>query len=126
MCLCVCACMCVCVCLCVCGYTLHNLAEILQVVLDELKGISLPASHLICNAQKIKKSCNTCFCFCMSEGNLHIVTLPVSVNIQTSMSQFLKPEILSSQHKWFSSSCNLLSESTRETCIINSAPILII
>ena len=29
-------------------------------------------------------------------------------------------------NKWFCSSCNLLCDSTRETCIINSAPILII
>ena len=42
------------------------------------------------------------------------------------MNQFLKPEILSSQNKWFFPSWNLLFESTRETCIINSAPILII
>ena len=42
------------------------------------------------------------------------------------MNQFLKPEILSSQNKWFCPSCNLLSESIRETCMINSAPILII
>ena len=42
------------------------------------------------------------------------------------MNQFLKPEILASQNKWFCPSCNLLSESTRETCIINSAPNLII
>ena len=42
------------------------------------------------------------------------------------MNQFLKPEILSSQNKWFCPSYNLFSESTRETCIINSAPILII
>ena len=42
------------------------------------------------------------------------------------MNQFLKPEILSSQNKWFCPSCNLLSESTREICIINAAPILII
>ena len=101
-------------------------AEILQVVLDEVKGISLAASHLICNTQKITVSCNTCFCSSVSEENLDIVTLPVSTDIQTSMNQFLKPEILSSQKKWFCPSCNLLSESTRETCIINSAPILII
>ena len=62
----------------------------------------------------------------MSEENIDIVTLPASADIQTSMNQFLKPEILSSQNKWFFPSWNLLSESTRETCIINSAPILII
>ena len=32
--------------------TQQDVAEILQVVLDELKGISLAASHLICTTQK--------------------------------------------------------------------------
>ena len=62
----------------------------------------------------------------MSEENLDVVTLSVSADIQTSMNQLLKPEILTSQNKWFCSSCNLLCKSTRETCVINSAPILII
>ena len=107
--------------------TKQDVVEILQVVLDEVKGISLAVSHLICNTQKITVSCNTCFCSSVSEENLDIVTLPaVSTDIQTSMNQFLKPEIFLSQNKWFCPSCNLLSESTRETCIINSAPILII
>ena len=61
----------------------------------------------------------------MSEENLDIVTLPVSADIQTSVNQFLKREILTSHNKWFCPSCNLC-ESTRETCIVNSAPILII
>ena len=102
------------------------MAEILQVVLDELKDISIAPSHLICNTQKITVFCNACFCSSVSEENLDIVTLPVSADIQTSMNQFLKLEILTSQNKWFCPSCNLLCESTRETCIINSAPILII
>ena len=42
------------------------------------------------------------------------------------MNQFVKPEILTSQNRWFCPSRNLLCESTRETYIINSAPILII
>ena len=71
-------------------------------------------------------SCNTCFCSSVSEENLDILTLPVSADIQSSINQFLKPEILSSHNKWFCPSCRTLSESTRETWIINSAPILII
>ena len=102
------------------------MAEILQVVLDELKDISIAPSHLICNTQKITVFCNACFCSSVSEENPDIVTLPFSVDIQTSMNQLLKLEILTSQNKWFLQSCNLLCESTRETCIINSAPILII
>ena len=106
--------------------TQQHMQEILQVVLDELKGVSLAASQLISNTQKITVSCNTCFCSSESEENLDILTLPVSADIQTSINQFLKPEILSSQNKWFCPSCSVLSESTRETCFINSAPILII
>ena len=104
--------------------TLQDVAEILQVVLDELKGVSLAASQLLSNTQKI--SCNTCFRFSESEQNLDILTLPVSADIQASISQFLKPEILSSHNKWFCPSCKAYSESTRETCFIISAPILII
>ena len=105
----------------------QDVAEILQVVLDELKGISsIVASHLIWNTQKITVSRNTCCCSSVSEENLDIVTLPLSADMQTSMNQFLKPEILTSENKCFCPSCNLLCESTRETCIINSAPILMI
>ena len=71
-------------------------------------------------------SCNTCFCSSESEENLDVLTLPVSADMQSSINQFLKPEILSSHNKWFCPSCRALSESTRETWIINSAPILII
>ena len=81
--------------------TQQDVAEILQVVLDELKGVSLAASQLISNTQKITVSCNTCFCFSESEKNLDILTLPVSADIQASISQFLKPELLSSHNKWF-------------------------
>ena len=48
--------------------TKQDLAEILQVVLDQLKCVSLEASQLISNAPKTKVSCNTCFCFCV-RGN---------------------------------------------------------
>ena len=71
------------------------MAEILQVVLDKLKGVSLAASQLISNTQKITIPCNTCFYSSESEENLDILTLPVSAHAQTSINQFLKPEILS-------------------------------
>ena len=106
--------------------TQQDMAEILQVVLVELKSVSLAASYFIFNKQKITIFCNTGFCSFESEENLDILTLPASADIQASINQFLKPDILSSQNKWFCPSCRALSESTRETCITNSAPILII
>ena len=102
------------------------MAEILQVVLDELKGVSLAASSLISNTPRTTVSCNNCLYSSVSEENLDILPLQVLTDIQTSINQFLSPEILSSQNKWFSPSCKIFSESTRETCVMNSAPILAI
>ena len=71
-------------------------------------------------------SCNTSLCSSVSEENLDILSLQVSTGIQTSLKQFLSPEIFTSGNKWFCPSCHALSESTGETCVMNSAPILAI
>ena len=42
----------------------QDVAEILQVVLDELKGVSLAASSLISNTQKTTVSCNNSLFLC--------------------------------------------------------------
>ena len=104
----------------------QDAAEILQHVLDELKGISVAASDLISNTQRITITCNTCFCSSVSEESHDIITLPVSSDIQTSFDTFLSPETLTSNNKWFCPSCNAFTDSTRETCITKSAPLLII
>ena len=41
----------------------QDVAQILQVVLDELNGMSLAASSLISNTRRTTVSCNTCLCF---------------------------------------------------------------
>ena len=79
----------------------QDVAEILQVVLDELKGVSLAASSLISNTQRTTVSYNNCLCSSVSEENLDILPLQVSTDIQTSINQFLSPEILSSQNRCF-------------------------
>ena len=48
----------------------QDVAEILQVVLDELKGVSLAASSLISNTLRTTVSCDTCLCSSVSEENL--------------------------------------------------------
>ena len=94
--------------------------------IDELKGISVAASDLISNTIRINVSCNQCFCFSAKEEKLDILTIPSSANISSSLSKFLKPEILESENKWFYPSCNCLTESTRETFIIGSSSNLVI
>ena len=104
----------------------EDVAEILQVVLDKLNGVSLAASSLISNTQRTTVSCNNWLCSSVSEENLGMLPFQLSTDIQTSINQFLSPEILSSQNKSFCPSCRALSESTRETCVMNSALILAI
>ena len=104
----------------------QDAAEVLQFVIDELKGTSVVASELISNTIRINISCNQCFCFSAKEEKLDILTIPLSPNINSSLSKFLKPEILESENKWFCPSCNCLTDSTRETSIIGSSSILVI
>ena len=104
----------------------QDAAEVLQFAIDELKGTSVAASDLISNTIRINISCNQCFCFSAKEEKLDILTIPLSPNINSSFSRFLKPEILESENKWFCPSCNCLTESTRETSIIGSSSILVI
>ena len=70
------------------------MAEILQVVLDELKGVSLAASSLMSNTLRTTVSCNTFLCSSVSEENLDRLSLKVSTGIKTSLKQYLSPEIL--------------------------------
>ena len=102
----------------------QDAAEVLQFVIDELKGTSVAASDLISNTFRINISCNQCFCFSAKEEKLDILTIPLSPNINSSLSKFLKPEILESENKC--PSCNCLRESTRETSIIGSSSMLVI
>ena len=102
------------------------MVEILEVVLDGLKCVSLAANSLIFNTQRTTVFCNTCLCSSVLEENLDILSLQVSSDIKPSLKQFLSQEILASENKWFCSSCKTLPESTRGTCVMNSAPIIAI
>ena len=104
----------------------QDTAEVLQFVIDKLKDTSVAATDLISSTIRINVSCNQCFCFSAKEEKLDILTIPLSPNINSSFSKFLKPEILDSDNKWFCPSCNCLTESTRETSIISSGSILVI
>ena len=79
----------------------QDAAEVLQFVIDELKGTSVVASDFISNTIRINISCNQCFCFSAKEEKFDILTIPLSPNINSSLSKFLKPEILESENKWF-------------------------
>ena len=90
----------------------EDAAEVLQFVIDELKGTSVATSALVSNTIRINVLRNQCFCFSAKEEKIGILTIPLSPNIN-SFSKFLKPEILDSDNKWFCPSCNCLTEYQR-------------
>ena len=55
-----------------------------------------------------------------------MLVISFSPNINSSLSKFLKLEILESENKRFCPSCNCLTESTSETTIISLGSILVI
>ena len=98
--------------------------EVLQFVIDEVKGTSVAAGDLISNTIRINVLCNQYFCFSAKEEKLNILIFVLSPNINSSFSKVLKPEILESHNKWFCPSCNCLTESTRKTSIISSGLVI--
>ena len=66
----------------------QDAAEVLQFVIDELKGTSVAASDLISNTIRINVSCNQCFCFSAKEEKLDILTIPLSPIVNSSFPKF--------------------------------------
>ena len=61
----------------------------MQFVIGELKGTSVAASEFISNTIRTNVSCNQCFYF-SAEEETDILAIPLSPNINTFLSKFLK------------------------------------
>ena len=106
--------------------TQQDVPEILQVVLDELKGHSTTASNILATSVKTSTTCDTCGCCNIEEVKVDIVPLPLAKSISLSLDKFLSSENLTGDNKWFCPACNGFMDSTRETKIVDSGSVLII
>ena len=104
----------------------QDAVEVLQVILDDLKGTSILANDLVSNTLKTTITCITCLCSAAKEEKCDMLPLPMSNNIKTSLDKLLHSQTSSSQNKWFCSSCESLTETTKETSITNSSVVLIV
>ncbi|XP_057299432.1 uncharacterized protein LOC130630050 [Hydractinia symbiolongicarpus] len=102
----------------------QDVAEMLLLVFDELKGYSVIASQNISTEVSVSVSCNTCLCSSVTVENQDILTLSPSSSVQLSGSIFLTSENLENENKWFCPQCSLHQESTRETRITRNSEIL--
>ena len=104
----------------------QDVAEILQVVFDELKGTSIRADDLLSNTFNTTITCNSCFCSAVREEKLDIVSVPMADNVNTSLEKFLSSELMKLENEWFCPSCNSCRESIKDTSFIQSALVLVI
>ena len=99
--------------------TQQDVPEILQVVLDELKGHSTITSNILATTVRTSTTCDTCGCCYIEEVKLDIIPLPLVKSISLSLDRFLSSENLTKNNKWFSPACNGFMDSTRETKIVD-------
>ena len=104
----------------------QDVAEILEVVFDELKGTSVRADDLLSNTLSTTITCNSCFCSSVGEEKMDIVSVPMADNVNSSLEKFLSSELLKLENEWFCPSCNSCKESIKDTSFIQFAPVLVI
>ena len=106
--------------------TQQDVPEILHVVIDELKGLSMLADSLVSTTVQTSIMCDTCFCSSVQEEKLDMLHLPSSKHVSSSFDQLLRTESLAGENKWFCPQCSSHQASTKETSITNCSPILIL
>ena len=104
----------------------QDVAEILQVVFDELKRTSITTEDLLSNTLRTIFVCNCCFCSAVREEKQDIVSIPMAGNIHISLEKFISCELLTVENEWFCPSCNFCKERIKDTSVIQFAPVLVI
>ena len=74
--------------------TQQDVTEILQVVLDELKGDLAIASNIVATSVRTSTTCHICGCCNIDEVKLDIIPLPLAKSISLSLDRYLSSENL--------------------------------
>ena len=84
----------------------QDVAEILEVVFDELKETSRRADDLLSNTFNTTITCSSCFCSAVREEKLDIVSVPLADNVNNSLEKLLSSELQQLENEWPYPSCN--------------------
>ena len=66
----------------------QGVPEILQIVIDELKGIYQVADNIISSTPQTSVTCNVCLGFNIQEEKIDIITLPLTLPVPESIKKF--------------------------------------
>ena len=81
--------------------TQQGVPEILQVVLDELKGHSTIAGNILATSIRNSTTCDTCGCCNIDEVKLDIIPLPLAKSISLLSDRYLSSENLTGVNNCF-------------------------
>ena len=104
----------------------QDVPEIMNTVLDELKGLSPLASSIFSSTVVSTITCNTCFCSSLNEDKLDMISITPKKHISSALKCFLETEHLKGQNMWFCPQCSALRDSCKETKITCCGSVLIL
>ena len=105
--------------------TQHDVPEILQFILDELKGTSIIADNVISASISCTETCQVCFLDNKEEIKYDIIRLDLSNSIRSSLELFFSPKYFIGENRSFCNMCSSLQDSERTITISNCGYILI-
>ena len=106
--------------------TMQDASEILQIIIDELKGTSILADDIISSSLKTITFCEQCNSFDSAETKHEIIQLPLTNSITSSLNSFLSPVDCRGSNKCFCGVCNSLQNSVRTTEFSRCGNILVL
>ena len=106
--------------------TQQDVPEILQILLDELKGSSPIAEGIISSSIVRSTTCDNCFSSSSTEDKHDIISVPLCDSLPSSLKMFLQPEELRGNNKWFCNACSSFQDSVRECKFVNCGSVIII
>ena len=103
----------------------QDVPEILQFILDELKGTSIIADNIISTSLISTETCVVCFTESKEETKHDIIRLDLSNSIRSSFEIFLSSKNFIGENGSFCNMCSTLQDSERTIRISNCGSILI-
>ena len=104
----------------------QDVPEILNIVLDELKGLSPLAANIFSSTIVSTITCDTCFCSSLNEEKLDMLSITPKKHISSALKDFLQTEYLKGQNMWFCPQCSALRDSCKETKITHVGRVMIL
>ena len=106
--------------------TQQDVPEILQILLDELKGSSPISDGIISSSLLTTTTCDTCFSSSSKEDKHQIISLSLSNSLSSSLQHLMEPEYLKDDNKWFCNMCNQHQVSVRDCKFVKCGNIIIL